>query len=455
MTRCTALIIGLIMCQNTLSWCQIDLHPVSSGFNQPVGIAHAGDGSGRLFIVEQAGRIKVVSDLSSGIVATEPLLHIVSKVSSGSELGMLGMCFHPQYPQQPYFYVYYTRGSFGNRKSVIERYTMSSLQPMLVDTSSALQIIEIDQPYENHNAGDIKFGQDGYLYVPLGDGGSGGDPLNHGQNPMTLLGSLLRLDVDQDDFPADPSRSYGIPPTNPFVSDSTYASEIWAIGLRNPWRFSFDRNTGDMWIGDVGQSSREEVNKQPSTSSGGENYGWSCKEGSLSPTFHPCLSGPLTDPVFEYGRTEGWSLTGGFVYRGDSFKALQGYYICADYGSGRWWKIKADDPSKVQSMQIISEISSFGESESGELYAVHRGSGTLYRVMDADACPDIFQVTTHSDTLYAAQSTLSSDVVISAMDKIIYVAPDVLLDPPFAVGDEGKFLIFSEACKSYIQRTRY
>ncbi len=241
------------------------LTPFASGFTSPVIITHAGDS--RLFVGNQTGSVFIVD--SAGNVNGEPFLDITGKVIYGGEQGLLGLAFHPDYKNNGYFYVNY----IGEGDSThISRFTMLSGNPDKADPASEMSILRIEQPYKNHNGGDLAFGPDGYLYIALGDGGSGGDPENRAQNRSVLLGKILRIDVDN-------GNPYSIPETNPFYGMSSVRNEIWALGLRNPWRFSFDRMTGDLWIADVGQNASEEINFQPAGSQGGENYGWRCYEG--------------------------------------------------------------------------------------------------------------------------------------------------------------------------------
>ena len=247
---------------------QLETQSFATGFADPVAIVNAGDD--RLFVVQQRGLIRIL-DLA-GNVAETPFLDLSGVVSqSGSETGLLGLAFHSEYHENGYFFVNYTRASDGS--TVVSRFSTDTNNPDLANRESEIQLLTVNQPYSNHNGGQLLFGPDGYLYIALGDGGSGGDPQNRGQNLNTFLGKMLRIDVDVED-----GAGYGIPADNPFVNDETALDEIWAWGLRNPWRNSFDRLTGDFWIADVGQNSREEINFQPAGSAGGENYGWLCYE---------------------------------------------------------------------------------------------------------------------------------------------------------------------------------
>lgn len=351
----------------------------ASGFNQPVDIAHAGDG--RLFVVERAGVIKVVQN--DGSVLPTPFLDISSQVDKNhGEEGLLGLAFHPNYPETPYFYVNYTNPQDGTR---ISRFTVSA-NPDVANAGSEQILLTVAQPEENHNGGDLNFGpNDGYLYLSLGDGGGSGDnhgAIGNGQNRMTLLGKILRIDVDN-------TSTYAIPPNNPFAGDPNALDEIWAFGLRNPWRFSFDRVTGDMYIGDVGQGSREEINYQPAASNGGENYGWRCYEGNQPFNTTGCSdSSAYVFPIFDYPRTEGRAVTGGFVYRGSRYPALAGRYLFADYASGNFWSAMLEGGNwTVEPHGMLSGIShpsTFGEDCDGELYVADYDfsgqSTSIYRI---------------------------------------------------------------------------
>jgi glucose/arabinose dehydrogenase len=351
---------------------QIELAQVASGFNRPTYLGHAFDE--RLFVVEQRGRIYLVD---SARPLEPPFLNIESRVGSGaSEQGLLSVAFHPAYADNGRFFVNYT-----NRQgdTVIARYQVSASDPARADENSEQVLMLIGQPYGNHNGGQIKFGPDGYLYIGMGDGGSGGDPLNHGQNPATLLGALLRIDVDFVDGEA----AYAIPAHNPFVADDGRRNEIWAFGLRNPWRFSFDAATGDLFIADVGQNAWEEVNFQPAHSSGGENYGWNIMEGNHCFRAQDCDRSDLLLPVAEYGREGGCSITGGYVYRGRRFSELAGNYFFADYCTGRIWSLVPLDAGNWQQTTVFAgglAVSSFGEDADGELYVLDHRTGDIYQI---------------------------------------------------------------------------
>lgn len=347
---------------------QIELQQIATGFTRPVYLTHAGDDSGRLFVVEQAGRILILRD---GQALSTPFLDIRDRVESGGEKGLLSVAFHPQYKENGRFFVNYTARKEGILKTVIAEYRVSPSNPDLADRTEKI-ILEIEQPFGNHNGGLNKFGSDGFLYIGLGDGGAAGDPLNNGQSLETLLGKILRIDVDSRE-------SYAIPSDNPFVGMTNAQGEIWAYGLRNPWRFSFDRCTGRLFAGDVGQNRLEEIDLIEK----GKNYGWRIMEGSQCydpPTL--CNTQGLELPIAEYDHSLGCSVTGGYVYRGTQYPALIGHYLFGDYCSGRIWSLTENSSGRWTMRQLIDSpfsISSFGEDEQGELYVVHYG-GAIYRV---------------------------------------------------------------------------
>ncbi len=370
---------------------------VASGFTHPVQVTHAGDGSGRLFVVEQPGTIKIIKN---GAVLSTPFLDIRSLVSYGGERGLLGIAFHPDYTSNGYFYIDYTNVD-GN--TVIARYQVST-DPDIADPNSAIVILAVNQPYANHNGGQLLFGADRYLYIGMGDGGSGGDPQNNAQDITSLLGKILRIDVDH-------GLPYTIPADNPYVGKSG-ADEIWALGLRNPWRFSFDRQTGDQYIGDVGQNTYEEIDFQKFATSGGVNYGWRCREGfhaytTTSPCNNPGYLAQLTDPILEYSHAVGQSITGGFVYRGSQSPAMAGVYFYGDYVQGKIWSIKLLDRNlltwSTPQLELTTgfSISSFGEDEEGELYVVNYSGGAIYHLADANRRPNLSASTKYPSTPWA------------------------------------------------------
>ncbi|MEM6965019.1 MAG: PQQ-dependent sugar dehydrogenase [Bacteroidota bacterium] len=366
----------------------IQLIEYATGFSSPVDITNAGDD--RLFVVERSGRIKIID--GSGNVLSTNFLDIDSKVfNSGfqDERGLLGLAFHPDYANNGYFFVNYVDNG---GSSIIERYSVDASNPNLADATSGTNIMTIEQPAGNHNGGCIKFGADGYLYIGMGDGGSGDDPWNNAQNPQELLGKMLRIDIDN-------GLPYTVPADNPFVNDNSVLDEIWAIGLRNPWRFSFDRETGDLWIGDVGQNAWEEIDFQPASSSGGENYGWRCQEGNHvnnGVSQNGCGSASdYTPPVFEVQHPAGFggpcSVTGGFVYRGTQNPDMVGKYFFADYCSGDFFSVAPDGAGGWVGQEIFDsnyDISTFGEDADGELYVARLGNGRVYQVV-SDACASL------------------------------------------------------------------
>lgn len=351
-------------------WTTIRLAPVADGFRQPLYVTHAGDGSGRLFVVEKEGRIWIIDQ---GRVLPEPFLDITNKVRSRElERGLLSVAFHPDYETNGRFFVNYT-DQRGN--TVVAEYRVSD-DPNKADPNSERILLYIEQPAANHNGGQLQFGPDGYLYIGMGDGGSAGDPWGNAQNLRVLLGKMLRIDVDNGD-------PYAIPPDNPFVGEEGVPPEIWSYGLRNPWRFSFDRQTGDLYIADVGQDNWEEVNVVLAPDPGGQNFGWDIMEG-----FH-CFEPPegcdmtgLTMPVVEYKiRENGCAITGGYVYRGRRFADIHGTYFFSDFCSGRIWGLRLQDGrwEWTQFLDTELNVSSFGEGEDGEVYVVDFRGG-IYRI---------------------------------------------------------------------------
>lgn len=418
--------------------------PSLPAFTQPVFLTHSGDGSNRLFVVEQVGRIKVF-DNDPAVSSVNTFLDISAKVVDGGEMGLLGLAFDPDYTFNGFFYVYYTDTSCpgGERCSVLARYSVSA-NPLVANANSEVVIKRIAQPYANHNGGTIVFGADGYLYWGLGDGGSAGDPQGNGQNTSTLLGSLLRIDVS--------TLPYRIPADNPYVaSGDGIADEIWAYGLRNPYRFSFDRATDRLWVADVGQNNIEEIDIIEK----GGNYGWNWYEGSA--TYRSgAPAGDYRFPVYEYDHSLGASITGGYVYRGASLSALQGQYIYADFVSSRVWALTVDNAlNAINNSELGTapeNVSSFGEDEAGELYIVGY-SGGIYRITgdntadplagfptllsDTGLFADTTSLTPASGLLaYAVQAPLWSDysskqrwIAVPANSKIIFSSENNWLFP--------------------------
>jgi glucose/arabinose dehydrogenase len=350
-------------------------------FIRPVQITHAPDGTNRFFVVEQPGRIRVF-EADRTTERAGVFLDIKDGVfDRHNEEGLLSLAFHPEYASNGAFFVYYTAKE--PRRGVIARFTVDPEDPNRADPASMSVVLEVEQPYGNHNGSTLLFGPDGYLYASLGDGGAANDPHDHGQNLSTLLGTIIRIDVDR----TEGDTAYAVPADNPFVGETGVRPEIWAYGLRNVWRMSFDRKTGDLWAGDVGQVRWEEIDIIRK----GGNYGWRIREG-----FHPFREGestrPLLDPVVDYGRQYGMSVTGGYVYRGQRHPRLQGVYLYADYVSGRVWGLRQRDGKAIANREVLAEssrrhVSSFGEGPDGELYVTtfekldrRGGRGRVFRI---------------------------------------------------------------------------
>jgi glucose/arabinose dehydrogenase len=353
----------------------VGFEPVVAGLHSPLAVANAGDGSGRFFVAEQGGQIRIVRD---GKLVSAPFLDIADRITSGGERGLLGVAFHPKFPDDPRVFVDYTDEQ-GNTR--VSSFRVDPATPDRIDPATEKRLLFVAQPFANHNGGAVVFGPDGFLYVSLGDGGSGGDPQHNGQSLLTLLGKILRIDVDT----TTGDRAYGIPPDNPYASGAGgRRPEIWLWGLRNPWRISFDRATRDLWIGDVGQSDWEEIDVQRAGTPGGTNFGWNRMEGSHC--YRPaegCQDASLTLPIAEYGHDQGCTVIGGNVDRGPSERLLVGAYVFADYCSGRVWAIDASvDGPRTPTVVADTKhaFSAFGEDEAGDLFAVDISAGTLLRV---------------------------------------------------------------------------
>jgi autotransporter-associated beta strand protein len=389
---------GLCQC-DVLAQSALELTRVATGLTNPLYATHAPGDPQRLFVVEKTGAIKILN-LASGTVSATPFM-TAAVTSAGiglttdSERGLLGLAFHPNYQSNGRFFINSTDSAGTTRIREFRRLTADQ-----VDSTSARDLLSITQPYSNHNGGWLDFGRDRHLYIAMGDGGSGNDPQNYAQNRGSLLGKILRIDVSGDDFPADATRNYRVPATNPFVGQAGMLGEIWAYGLRNPWRNSFDRATGDLYIGDVGQSAREEIHLQPATSSGGENYGWRVREGMVTTGLTGQGGSPLINPIYEYtrgtGTFQGQSVTGGYVYRGP-VAALEGQYFFGDYVRGRLFSLVFNGTtpaafngtnftsrtdwtaSTTTTAGTIGNISSFGEDAAGNVYLVSYG-GSVFRI---------------------------------------------------------------------------
>lgn len=342
-------------------------------FNSPVELLSANDGSNRLFVLEQRGVVRVFRN-DPAVAQAETFLDISSRVASGGELGLLGMAFHPNFQSNGQVFVHYTRRNNGQLQSVIARISSDRTR---ADVSTEEVLLAYNQPFSNHNAGSILFGKDGFLYITTGDGGSGGDPQNNSQNLGNLLGKILRIDINT----RAAGLAYAIPADNPFRNTQNARPEIFAYGLRNPWKMTADRNTGRMWIADVGQNAREEIDLLER----GGNYGWRITEGKEC--FNPannCNRSGLVEPVFDYGTTEGRSITGGYVYRGKRWASLQGQYLYGDYVSGNIWALRYDEATRQVSntflVRLIGSLSSFGEDEAGELYLLNYQAGKIQQL---------------------------------------------------------------------------
>lgn len=360
-------LVFLIITPVCLNAQDLELELFAGGFDSPLELKHAGDD--RLFVVERGGLIKILN--SDGTVNPTPFLDISSITTSGGERGLLGLAFHPDYSNNGHFYVYYINLS-GNTQ--ISRFTVSG-DPDVADSSSELQMLSFTQPFTNHNGGHLAFGPDGMLYIASGDGGSGGDPQNNSQTLSTLLGKILRLDVD---VPAP-----YIPADNPFTDNPSVLDEIWAYGVRNPWKFSFDSETGDLWIADVGQNAWEEINRTPGTEAG-LNFGWRCYEGNNPFNTNGCPpQSELTFPLAVYANASSrCSITGGYVYRGDEFPAIQGLYFFADLCSNEIGTVTQDGDLTFHGTFGASSITSFGVDNNQNLYVVAFGGGSIYKVID-------------------------------------------------------------------------
>ncbi|MEP2935057.1 MAG: PQQ-dependent sugar dehydrogenase [Gilvibacter sp.] len=377
---------------------QVDLY--ASGFNSPVDIQNAGDD--RLFIVEQGGIIKILN--SDGTTNPTPFLNIDPIVASGGERGLLGLAFHPEYATNGYFYVYYTDNSSDTQ---ISRFSVSTASPDIADPGSELKMLDFEQPFTNHNGGSLQFGPDGMLFIGSGDGGSGGDPGNRAQTLTTYLGKMLRLDVD--------AAAPYIPADNPWAGDPSGLDEIWAYGIRNPWRFSFDADTGDLWIADVGQGSREEINKSDPTEAG-INYGWRCYEGNAPFNTSGCPSSTTMEfPVAEYTHGSGrCSITGGYVYRGSEYPTLDGLYFFADICTGEIGTVDTAN-NLTWVINTTDSWSTFGEDINKELYVAGLG-GQIYRIIDNALSVDDQNF---SASLTWFQDESSTDVVIQSSQRLI------------------------------------
>ena len=398
-TLLTCCFISLSSAQN------ITLEPFATGLLNPVNVKHSGDD--RLFVAERSGSIKIIN--TDGSINATNFLNIDGRVTnSGGEQGLLAIAFHPNYANNGFFYVNYIAN---DENTVISRFTRSSSG--VADPNSELILLNITQPFANHNGGDMHFGPDGYLYITLGDGGAVGDPGNRAQNLTTFLGKILRIDVDATDM-----ENYGIPIDNPFVDNSSALNEIWSYGLRNTWKFSFDRTTGDLWSADVGESQIEEINKSEASSIGGENYGWKCFEGnSTFSSQTSCNTITHHSPVAQYthSSTGGCSITGGYVYRGSMQSSLQGLYFFADFCSDDIGFVEETTPNnyEISFIENLSGlgISAFGEDINGELYVVSLFQGAIFRLNEDNLSVKNQSINTIKMYPNPVQETLTFDSV--------------------------------------------
>lgn len=391
-----AIIFFWVLIQTSAAQVKLNLVQIASGFASPVDIKTCGDE--RLFVVEQAGYIKIMD--KHGVINSTPFLDIHTEVNSASnEQGLLTVAFSPNYKQDGFFYVNYITGS-GSGSSRISRFQVSAVDSNYTDPATETILLTFSQPFTNHNGATLMFGADGYLYDTQGDGGNSStpDPYGNGQNTNVYLGKILRLDV------SNPDTTYMIPPSNPFANAGGYKPEIWAYGVRNPWRCSFDKLTHDLWIGDVGQNAYEEIDFQPANSTGGQNYGWKCYEGNHRYDTTGCVASGFTWPVYEYGHSSpnGCSVIGGYVYRGAQYANLFGHYLFTDFCSGRFWMLTETspgvfDPDTLQSF-LTNSYSTFGEDNKGELYVAGRSNGRIYHLTDTSSCAPVAFISLHEDT---------------------------------------------------------
>ena len=409
----TYLFIGL--CVLTTQAQDVVLSSVSGGFNSPVGIKHAEDN--RLFIVEQNGVIRIIN-LDDNSTLSTPFLNIDPIVSnSGGERGLLGLAFHPNYAANGFFYVNYINNS-GN--TVISRFNVSAGDANIADAASEVILLTINQPFGNHNGGDLAFGNDGYLYIATGDGGSANDPQDHGQRLNSLLGKMLRIDVDN-------GNPYSSPSDNPFVNDgdANTLAEIWAYGLRNPWRFSFDRTNNDIWIADVGQNEWEEINRAGSTEAG-LNYGWRCREGMHDFNTAGCPGTGYTEPVAEYNHFNDGefkcSITGGYRYRGTEFPNFVGLYFFADVCSDEIGFIEDNGGTWDMTLKDFTTgggWASFGEDVNGELYIASLNNGTIYKIEDGELSVNEFSENSISMYPNPANNELNFNFGLQSVANVI------------------------------------
>jgi len=420
---------------------QLTTQEVANGIDRPVFVTHAGDGSGRLFVLEQEGAIRIID--AGGNLLPTPFLDIDGTVrggdSGGDERGLLGLAFHPDYENNGKFYVNYTGA--GNDTRIAE-YQVSAGDDNIADPGTARIIMFYDQPFSNHNGGWLSFGDDGYLYIAAGDGGSGNDPGNRAARLTQFLGKIHRINVDGgDDFPGDANQNYEIPADNPFVGTPNAVESIWHYGLRNPWRSSFDRGTGDLWIADVGQNGWEEINHDIGNA-GGLNYGWRCREGFQS-TGLSCGTTNWTDPVFDYPLTGGnCAIIGGYVYRGCELgEAYQGQYFFGDYCGGSVWTLDPTDHSRTTEFNFGFGLSSWGQDEAGELYISDLFSGQVFKVVNPSA-PDDDNNGVPDACESACAPDINGDGDLNFFDISAFLSAFAAQDPSADFTGDGMFNFF-------------
>lgn len=436
------LIIFILFGLKVYAQVNLSLSLFAKNFGSVMDIKHAGDN--RFFVVEQIGKIKILH--KNGTTNPLPFLDISSIVRNSGEQGLLGLAFHPNYKQNGYFFVNYINQ---DQNTVVARYQVSAMDSSLANPLSEVVLFTITQPYSNHNGGDLHFGPDGYLYTSSGDGGSGGDPQNNSQNLTNLLGKILRIDVNN----TSPGLNYAIPSGNPFADGpGGNADEIWSYGLRNPWKFSFDKLNGDMWIGDVGQNAYEEIDFEPANQAGGINYGWRCYEGTHAYNTTNCNSS-YTSPVYEYAHEQGCSITGGYVYRGIKYPLLTGRYLYVDFCSGKLWSLKKVGTNWVNELLYQNSTRNFttlGEDAGGELF-MGTLNGEIYKVCETSWVSSYPNLTVHDNPImngnYQAGSSLNSGGnVVSPSHINFYAFGFILLEPGFKAENGTVFSAKTSVC---------
>jgi glucose/arabinose dehydrogenase len=428
-----------------------------SGLLRPVDISCPNDGSDRLFIVEKSGTIKVIKD---GMVLPTNFLNITSSVNDNGERGLLGLVFHPNYKENGFFFINYVNN---NNQTTIARYKVST-NPDIADASSKKTVLQVQQPRSNHNAGDLNFSPiDGHLYIALGDGGGAGDPDCYSQDSTSMLGKILRISVN---ITSDDPPFYTVPNDNPFTNSPGVHDEIWALGLRNPWRVSFDKLTGDYWIADVGQGTHEEIDFVPAGASGGINFGWKVMEGNSCYSANPSCNGTSTpacsssaywDPLYEMNRSDlngARSITGGYVYRGCKYPQLKGKYICTDYVTDNSWLISSTGTATLFKTSVEG-VTSYGEDEKGELYIAsipdqQTGQGFIYRVVD-DSEVKVLSLGTQdfplSGTYRALDKIIVNGPLSQSLSDVKFIAPEIEFRNENVVGSTSSLIVTEDFCE--------